>query len=135
MNILGANYFHFLGSAPTKSSNTPKGGGFGLAISHPKHSTFTRQNETAAGVALVKAAAAGFTMHADHRLLEDEGGGPQRRRAPELLATKTRTENRPGDDAAPVLLGQRCPATGQPQHHVLHLREPRTCLPSPPPRG
>ena len=63
-------------TVPTKSSNNPKGGGFGLAISHPKHSTFTRQNETAAGVALVKAAAVGFTMHADHRLLEDEGGGP-----------------------------------------------------------
>ena len=37
---------------------------------------FYKINETAAGVALVKAAAVGFTMHADHRLLEDEGGGP-----------------------------------------------------------
>ena len=37
---------------------------------------FYKINETAAGVALVKAAAVGFTMHADHRLLGDEGGRP-----------------------------------------------------------
>ena len=37
---------------------------------------FYKINETAAGVALVKAAAVGFTVHAEHRLLGDEGGRP-----------------------------------------------------------
>ena len=35
-----------------------------------------RKNEATAGVALVAAAVADFTMYADHRLLEDEGGRP-----------------------------------------------------------
>jgi len=98
---------------------------------------FYKINETAAGVALVKAAAVGFTSQCMliTVFLKMKVEDLQRRRAPELLATKTRTENRPGDDAAPVLLGQRCPATGLPQHHELHLREPRTSPPSPPPRG
>ena len=42
----------------------------------------------------------------------------QRRRAPELLATKTRTENRPGDDAAPVLLGKNMAAEQQDLHNT-----------------
>ena len=34
-----------------------------------------QKNETTAGVALVLAAAVGFTMHVDHKLLGEEGVG------------------------------------------------------------
>ena len=76
-----------------------------------------QKNETTAGVALVLAAAVGFTMHVGHKLLGEEGVGELHQH---LVAPVP--DRRPSSPDTPDV----APNTGYPQHRgpAFH-RDPR----------
>ena len=93
-----------------KTSHILGGRGFGLALATQSTRTGTKQskkNETAAGVALVLAAAVSITMRVGHQLLGEEVEG-------ELHLANTSNSN----NAAPVLLGKNMAAEQQDLHNT-----------------
>ena len=79
-----------------------------------------KKNETAAGVALVLAAAVSITMRVGHQLLEEEVEG-------ELHLANTSNSN----NAAPVLLGKNMAAEQQDLHNTEGQTRPSPELPPP----